>query len=232
MGNCGPVSVHTINLRIGSAQAATCTALLSVPERARAERFVREQDRLGFIASHAGLRCVLGDALGVAPRQVRIEAQPHHKPRLAAETGVHFNLTHAGGVALVAITRHAPLGVDVEPLRSISDMALVAERVFCDAELAAWHAVSDRQRKYAFFCGWTRKEALIKATGEGFRADLKAFCVALDPAARPAVLASPAADEPPWQLAHIEPQDGYVGAVAMRCETPFEVSCQALTLPA
>jgi 4'-phosphopantetheinyl transferase len=231
MSSDDQVEVYTVDLRICAQKAAACKPLMNAAERARAGRFVHEKDRLGFVAAHAGLRLVLGEKLGLRPQDVGIRAPLHRKPELVDHRHLHFNLTHAGDIALIAVTSRAPLGVDVEPLRAMSDMAPVAETVFCDAEIAAWRAVPDALRERAFFCGWTRKEALIKATGEGFRADLKALCVVLDPAARPAVLASPPSDEPPWHLAHLEPRSGYVGAVAMRSEAPFAVSMEAVTLP-
>ncbi|MFK7888458.1 MAG: 4'-phosphopantetheinyl transferase superfamily protein [Gammaproteobacteria bacterium] len=221
------VSVHSIDLAIDRRAAEAQLMQLSGPERERARRFAHDRDRHRYVAAHAGLRRILGEWLKEPPADVRLQAEIHHKPTLLDHPEVHFNLSHGDDVGLVAISTHGPVGVDVERLRSLPDMAAVADSVFCAAERAAWRSVPEALSVRAFFNGWTRKEALIKATGEGFRANLQALCVSLLPDEQPRVLAAPPSVEAPWQLQQLEPQPGYVGAVAMRCAVPFEVRVHA-----
>lgn len=140
--------------------------LLHESERERAERFAFDHLRRRYTVAHAMLRSVLG----VGP-EAALEAGPHGKPALTG--GPHFNLSHSGGLAVVAVCRAAPVGVDVEAVRPLRRLRGLAERVMSAEELSAFERARDPER--FFFELWTRKEAVVKAIGEGIIRELRSL---------------------------------------------------------
>ena len=157
-------------------------ALLDVAERQRAARFHFEVDRRRFEAAHGLLRLVLGHYAGAPPSQLRFESGHAGKPALAAAAaGVDFNLSHSGGHALLGVTRGAAIGVDIELIRSVPEFESIAAGTFAAEEVRELMAQPDALRVDAFFSGWTRKEAYIKALGGGLSIPLAGFEVSLAP---------------------------------------------------
>ena len=169
-------AVHVWRVELDRVEPAT----LSADERARAARFARDIDRARFVASRTALRRVLGDYLGYAAELVSFRYGARGKPSLDLEPApLDFNLSHSRGVALVAVARARAVGVDVERHRAVDPDALAAS-CFSPAEQRALAAIAPRDRLAAFFRGWTRKEALIKAHGDGLYLPLDRFTVSLD----------------------------------------------------
>lgn len=157
------------------------------------------------------MRCLLAEVVGCAPADLPLTLGPNGKPMLA--DGPRFNLSHAAGLAALVVTEaDVLLGVDIEGARMVEpDLAL---RVFAAEELADLSTLSSTAREAAFFRGWTRKEAVLKATGEGLRADLKSFAVTLDAAPR---LLRMDGDQPDaWRLHDFTPRADLAGAIACR----------------
>ena len=152
--------------------------LLSNEERARAARFVSDDVRRRFVAARGTLRRVLADELGAAPSALEFSYGEHGKPALQNSTTV-FNLSHSGDIALIAIADCGVVGVDVEVLRDDTDFDAIAENSFSDAELAAWRALPEAEKRDAFFATWTCKEAYLKALGTGFAVSSRAFDVSV-----------------------------------------------------
>src|SRR5438093_8199134 len=143
---------------------------LSAGERQRAERFQFDRDRNRFVVRHGLLRMILGRYLNIEPARVTFAYESRGKPLLygpAAVPTFHFNLSHSNGLALIAGTRQAALGVDVERVRFIPEADQIAAKFFSPREGAMLHAIPAEQKMEAFFHCWTRKEAYLKATGEG-----------------------------------------------------------------
>lgn len=191
--------------------------LLSSDERARAARFVFEVHRRRFIAARAWLRARLGDRVSRPAAGLRFDYGPVGKPGLAGGGPLRFNLSHSDGYALLGMADGADLGVDIERLRPLSDMEALAERVFSAAERAALAAVTTDRRVEAFFAGWTRKEAYIKARGEGI-ALLGAIEVVLTPGERPRLIrVDGLPDEPQrWSMEALSPVEGFTAAVCLQ----------------
>jgi 4'-phosphopantetheinyl transferase len=191
-------------------------ALLSEDERARARRFVFDVHRHRFVACRAWLRTLLADRLGRAPEALRFEYGPVGKPALAGGGPVRFNVSHSDRYGLVAMTDGAEVGVDIERLRPLRDMDALAERVFSPAERAALERVAADQKLDAFFAGWTRKEAYIKARGEGIGL-LGAIEVALGPGDTPRLIRVAGRLEEPerWSLEALSPVSGFAAAVCV-----------------
>jgi 4'-phosphopantetheinyl transferase len=158
--------------------------ILSMDEMMRAERFHFERDRKCFIARRGILRTILGRYLSVEPRRVQFCYEKNGKPALANTFGnrtIRFNLSHSNGFALFAFTRDREIGVDIEHIRDIAEMEQIAERFFSIREHSVFRALPKSEKKEAFFNCWTRKEAFIKAIGEGFSWPLDKFDVSLVP---------------------------------------------------
>jgi 4'-phosphopantetheinyl transferase len=159
---------------------------------------------------------VLGGYLGSAPEAVRFEYGERGKPRLA-EGGLEFNVSHSGELALAAVTAGVEVGVDVEAVRGMEDALRISERFFSAAERVVLAACPAAERDAAFFRCWTRKEAYVKAVGDGIALGLDRFDVSLDEGegARFLALESDAGRATAWSLTHVDPGPGYVGALAL-----------------
>jgi 4'-phosphopantetheinyl transferase len=193
--------------------------LLASDERRRSDRFRFELDRARFIVGRGLLRILLGRYLAMAPSDVRFEYGVNDKP-LLAHPGPWFNLSHSGPLALYAITEIGEVGVDVERLGG-PDLGRerIAERFFSQAEVAALRALPVRVQANAFLACWTRKEAFIKARGDGLSLPLDSFDVSLKPGQHAAVLRTAWSRHEPkaWSLNDLsDPDGGYIAAAAVR----------------
>jgi 4'-phosphopantetheinyl transferase len=192
--------------------------LLDDVERKRADRFVFEPDRHRFVAAHAWVRIVLGRCLDRAPESLRFTAGARGKPRLAdAAVDLRFNLSHAGERALLAVTCGQEVGVDIERHRSI-EVGDLARRFFAPSECQALQALGSSEQLSAFFRCWTRKEAFIKALGDGLSCPLDGFAVSVaDDDESPQLLRS--CTEVPdalarWRIVSLPMEPGYAAAIA------------------
>jgi 4'-phosphopantetheinyl transferase len=193
---------------------------LAADEQARAERFYFQRDRQRFVIAHGVLRAILGLYLNRAPKSLSFCYSSHGKPALTRESGgddIRFNMSHSHGEALYAVARGREVGIDLELIRCDLDIEQIAMRFFSRREIAALQTLPADLREYAFFLCWTRKEAYIKAKGEGLSLPLDQFDVSLIPG-EPATLLSiqPDSDEAlRWSLQELFPAAGYAAALAM-----------------
>jgi 4'-phosphopantetheinyl transferase len=187
-------------LDLAEPRLAALHETLSADERARAARFHDERDCNHFIAARGLLRELLGYYLERAPACVRFAYGARGKPFLAGleaararmssdarwektplDEELRFNISHSYGLGLFAFARGAEIGVDVEQVRPEVASAEIAERFFSPHELAAQHTLPNAQRAEGFFNCWTRKEAYLKARGNGLSIPLGSFDVTLAP---------------------------------------------------
>jgi 4'-phosphopantetheinyl transferase len=192
---------------------------LSEDEQIRAKRFYYERDRKHFIVGRGLLRTILGRYIGVAPQQIQFCYGSRGKPSLAAtgtDSAIQFNLSHSQGLALYAITRDRQIGVDLEYIRSTSDVEKLAQRFFSPRESAIIHSLPLDQKQIAFFHAWTCKEAYLKATGEGL-AQLEQVEVSLDLEEPPRLLSIKENCQPPtwWSLQALTPAADYMATLAV-----------------
>jgi len=215
-----PGEVHVWRIPLGplGASARRLGRLLSPDERARADRFYAEGDRLRFAVGRGALRTILGRYLRLAPDRLAFRYGPRGKPALAGETGPsapRFNLAHSHDLALLAVAGGREVGVDVEAVRPIPDADRLVARFFSAREGAEYADLPDAEKIGAFFRGWTRKEAYVKATGDGLSMPLDRFDVPL--AAGPILLRVPDRPEEAarWSLRDLDPGAGFAAAVAV-----------------
>jgi 4'-phosphopantetheinyl transferase len=214
------VHVWRAALDVPESQVRSLWYILTADECQRAERYVFAKDRTHFVVARGLLRVLLGRYLRQDPPQLRFIYGPHGKPALATDTGggaLRFNVSHSHGLALYAITRGREVGVDVERIRPEVAQEKIAERFFSPREVTLLRALPAPLQATAFFACWTRKEAYIKATGEGLTLSLGQFDVSLVPG-EPAALLRTAWDPQEaarWVLQDLAPALDYRAAVAV-----------------
>ncbi len=203
-------------LDVGDVERERLGAFLSDDEGARAGRFVFERDRNRFTVGRGRLREILGRELSRAPAALRFTYSENGKPALAGAGDVRFNLSHSEGVAALALARAFELGVDVEFVRPLKED--VAERFFSRREIEQLAGLAADDQLPGFYRCWTRKEAIVKAIGEGLSRPLDSFDVSVAGDAPPVVerLDGEADARHAWRLAHFVPAAGFIGAVACR----------------
>ena len=179
--------IHVWRVGLDDVEARIADAL-SDDELARADRFCRLEDRRRFIATRGVLRTILADLLecGQDPkgRALRFGYGPAGKPVLLDDPLLHFNVSHSEDLAVIAVTRAGEVGIDIERQRRMNDMDQIARVVFNEAERAAMLGCPAMMRESVFYRIWTRKEALLKAMGNGLPAlgDPDAAALLADPA--------------------------------------------------
>ncbi len=193
-------------------------ALLDDEERRRSRRFVHLRDRRRFVRAHADLRLFLALCLGVEPATVRYETGVHGKPRLLPGLPpLEFNLSHSEGLGLLAVARDRSVGVDIEHVRDLPDAMSIADTHFTAAESKALRSLPPPDRRATFFRYWARKEAVIKAGGEGLGRALDSFDVDGAPGSTSAVMrwAGGSRGMTEWSLRDLPSPAGYAAACAV-----------------
>jgi 4'-phosphopantetheinyl transferase len=162
---------------------------------------------------------LLGRYLRCRARDVAFTFRSNGKPGLQGESRLQFNMSHSDSLAVYAFTTDCEIGIDTEKVREIADANEIAARYFCRAEALELFSIADQEaRQEAFFRCWTRKEAYIKAVGDGLYMPLDRFQVTLSTHdhARVVHISNDEKAASEWTLQHIEPAPGYTGAVAFR----------------
>jgi 4'-phosphopantetheinyl transferase len=214
------VHVWRASLTRTPSELQSLSSLLAPDEISRAQRFHFERDRASFIVARARLRTILAAYLKLNPAQLQFSYSPHGKPALNNAEGpdeLRFNLSHSHALALYAVTRNREIGVDVEYIRADFANEEIAARFFSNTEIATLRALPTGQRTESFFNCWTRKEAYIKARGEGLSFPLDRFDVSLIPGEPRATLNVHEApfEAARWSLQTLTPEDGYAAAIAV-----------------
>ena len=206
------LTIYRAHLEQTEDAMATLGACLSAVEWQRANRFGTPLLRLRYVVGRALLRRALGSALGIAPRDVAIEAGRRGRPRVRGHD-VDFNVTHTCATALIGIVQQGHVGIDIESGDRRVNVEGIA-RKFMTArerpELAELAGEDDRRR--ALLRLWTCKEALSKATGDALSAPFRKLEVAVGRV--PRLLAGPAPYRPTdWQMFDVPLPDDYFASV-------------------
>jgi len=194
--------------------------VLAPDEREKADRFYFEIDHRRHVVGRGVARLLLGRCLGVDAHEVQFEYSALGKPRLAAggaAAPLQFNVSHSGDLVLVALTLGRTVGVDVERMRPDMEHEQIAAHFFSPAECAALMALNPGLRCDGFFTCWTRKEAYIKATGDGLSLPLDQFEVSIVPGEPARLLATrpDPAEAARWTLRDLDVGSAYKAAVAV-----------------
>lgn len=170
-----PNTIHLWGVKLdGSASClARCKEWLDERELDRSARLIRAGDRERYVLAHGGLRAVLGRYLGISPDLVGFDLGESGKPMLTEalrdRSAITFNLSHAHGRALVAVSRAQEVGIDLEPVRSDVQVENLSRRFFSQSEHTTIMQSSPDERAAIFFRYWVAKEAVLKAQGIGLR---------------------------------------------------------------
>jgi len=205
--------------------------VLSAEERERAARFRFERHRNAFVVARGALRVLLARYIGSSSVDVTFVYGPNGKPSLPVSR-VEFNVSHTDGVVVLAFAQDCALGVDIECIRPVDNMMQIARRFFCRGEAQELAALPEEQRERAFFRCWTRKEAYIKATGNGLSTPLSEFRVTLKEGepARFVHIGNETSAPSEWVLHNLDISSAYAAAIAHRGEPKHVV--QSPLLPA
>ena len=176
----GADAVHIWRIDFSGPMAAR-ENVLSREEQSRATMMKHEGARSTFHQARTALRLILAAYTGLVPAALPIVIDARGKPTLDLAGAPFFNLSHTNTLALAAVSRAAPVGVDVETIRPAPRLDDLAARFFASGETAALRALPEAQRLDAFYACWTRKEAFVKAEGSGIANALSAFEVSVAP---------------------------------------------------
>lgn len=223
--NAGAMSLPADELHVWRASLDRAPAVgsqlegvLTPDELARATRFYDSRLGARYVIGRGLLRVLLGCYLGVGPGEIEFVYGEHGKPLIAGQ-GPWFNLAHSGAEALYAFCSSAEIGVDVELAKADRANRRVAERFFAAGEVERLLGLPEALQPRAFLSCWTRKEAFIKARGDGLSLPLDSFEVTLAPSEPPAVVRTAwSAQEPAeWSVVDLsDPGGRYIGAAAGR----------------
>jgi 4'-phosphopantetheinyl transferase len=222
----GPGVVHLWQRRLHASggEVSACYKLLSSEEQERASRFLVERARNEFVLTRGTLRSLLGRYLGNTPQEVRLRYAVRGKPALEGGTDLSFNVSHTDGLALMAFVKRRAIGVDVENLDRKIEAERLAERFFSERERRALRPLRGDELQAAFFRCWTRKEAYIKAKGDGLSLALHQFAVSIAATDRDALLATmpDQAEAARWMICDVPMGPAYAAAVAVAVEETTE----------
>jgi 4'-phosphopantetheinyl transferase len=213
------VHVRAVWLNSGPATGLACRAVLSGAEIERADRFAFEHLTRAYEVAHGALRLLLAVYLQCAPVDVEFTVGPRGKPEFRKFPWLRFNMAHSRDLALYAFASDCAVGIDVEEIREMPDLESVALNYFCRAQTEELLSIrTSAARSDAFFRCWTRKEAYIKAVGEGLYLPLDEFQVTLregDPA-RFVHIGNDVKEAERWNLHDVDLASNYTGALAYR----------------
>lgn len=225
-------TIHVWPIRLEAAQdtVAAFGQLLSPDEAIRAGRFCFDHLQRRYVLARGALRILLAHYLQTSANRIAFSYGEKGKPRVAAG-GIEFNISHSGSLALLAFTQQCEIGIDVEELRPVPNYQEIAERFFRADEAAEVRSSPAGEREHAFLVCWTRKEAYLKAVGDGLSAPLNGFRVTVRRGEPARFLHFEVSPDAPWTLHDLGSPPRYAAALAYN-ETPRAVHRQPLTEPA
>jgi 4'-phosphopantetheinyl transferase len=198
-----------------SNQQTAYEGILSPEEMRRANRFISPAVKTRFVVARGVLRHILAHYTQQTPQDITFTYGGRGKP-LLPDAPFAFNLSHSEDVAILALAQTDQIGVDVEHITPMAEMRRVASDYFSANEQVALFSLPTSDQLSAFYRCWTRKEAYIKARGDGFALPLDKFDVTLTADDTPCLLRTLDDDDPArWQFFHLDPTDGYMGAICV-----------------
>ena len=176
----GDIEIFYVDLSSNEASEFKAFDMLCDSERERARRFRDWNSRIQFTLCRAALRYYLCEVLNCRNCELRINSSRNCKPSAyvnASKVDFEFNVSHTNGHGLIALTKNGRVGVDIEHRHVKLDLDGPIKQAFSAPEQRALERVEPQYKEELFLRIWTAKEALIKATGEGFRTDTASFSI-------------------------------------------------------
>ena len=190
--------------------------LLADDERERADKLKSEDKKQQYIITRGSLRKRLGLLTHIDAKDFVFEYLEHGKPVLADDSryvDITFNVSHSYDLALIAISKNHHIGTDIEKINIDSDHQQLVKRFFSKAEQHAFNALAETIRAKAFCACWTRKEAFIKATGDGLTYGLDKFDVSVDPENQTPEINLHKSSEESWSALNLPINDDYMACL-------------------
>ncbi|MBN1684042.1 MAG: 4'-phosphopantetheinyl transferase superfamily protein [Gammaproteobacteria bacterium] len=208
------IHIFTIPIKKYTTETDKFIAILDEKEKERALRFRFKADQNRFIVSHAILRLILSHYLQIDTASIQFGENIYGKPQLINfKTNLRFNLSHSKDYALIALAHH-PVGVDIEFIDPKMKLEHIVERFFSENEIKEYESLPPEQKRLAFYQAWTRKEAYIKALGQGLVCSLKHFSVTLTPGQPAKIYEICEGCVEDWQLESLALDKNYCAALA------------------
>lgn len=225
-------SVHLWLVEISSLDSSIFDDFFSTEEIRKAEAFFFSKDRQTFLVCRGLLRFLTGKYLNIDASRIEFRYNRYGKPEIADRTfgDFFFNLSHSGDFGLLAFRQNFPIGVDLESIKKI-DYQTLSRNVFSTIEQIEFNSVPDNLKSIAFFRGWTRKEAFIKAIGKGLSFPLQDFSVSLRPEKKTSEVVFNFENTTlpgEWEIIDVSCPEGYCGALAI--SHPSEVLIESFQI--
>jgi 4'-phosphopantetheinyl transferase len=204
-----------------SAAALNDRLPLDAEERERMARYHRPGDRTRFGLARAFMRRTIGRYLQIPAEAVALDVRPDGKPEVrgvGAQSSLCFNLSHSGDLALMAVSKTQPVGIDVEVIRELPRLEGLIKRCLTPEEQVSQDRLTGEERLLGFLRLWTRKEAILKGLGSGLSKDpARTSVLRTDhPEFLPEEGEAPEASLSGWTIRDLSPAEGYVGALAVK----------------
>lgn len=214
--------IHLWNVSLQQSQKVVSefNRMLSLEETARANRFYFEKDKNRFILGRGGLRKILSFYLQTKPEKLQIEVTKDGKPFLgnSEHASITFNLSHSDDLALIAVSLHREIGIDLERLRPLTDLQHMIRRFFSSGECSAILSLPEEKQSAAFFQHWTAKEACLKAMGTGIRRPLNQVELLLnrDSLEEQVRVTEEGKQDAYWHIYRLRMKNGFAAALACK----------------
>ncbi len=228
------IHVWRFDVDVAPESLAALEETLSELERERAEKFTFYRDRCRFVAGRGFLRAALSDYISVKPGEVEFQYDDRGKPRLGPpfdNSGIHFNLAHSEGLALLAITTIGPVGIDLEHIRLFPDVDDVILKFFSPREGELFRRLPPEHKPSVFFSLWTHKEAFLKATGAGITRLLPQVEFSFRPMSPPRLrtIVGDLEEASRWSMHDLALAPGFAAALAIRASN-VKLGCRSYIL--
>ncbi|MFI4876499.1 MAG: 4'-phosphopantetheinyl transferase superfamily protein [Blastopirellula sp. JB062] len=219
----------SIPLHAGKSQVAQLRELLSASEREKADSFILAEQTERYVVCRGAVRQIVAGYLEIAPQQLAVTSGEFGKPQLEQRDSLWFNVTHSGGLAVLAVSTIGEVGVDIEQIRQVRGLPRMVDRCLAPCERPDVLRLPSQEQDRQFLRYWTHKEAYLKTFGVGIRRPLEKLEIDLmaPPSRRVVNHFGHFSDETPPSVTEFCPAEGYVGAISVCGALPSEIAAQA-----
>ena len=220
----GHVDIWKCCVKLGDDQIGELSSLLSTEEKARAQRLKIAEKQNQFIIARGRLRQNLGKYLNLDQHAFKFEYAVHGKPYMEERWQGHeisFNVSHSHNFILIAMSLDHQLGIDIEKIQHGKDHTALARRFFSKREQAELTVLPEEIKTRAFYSCWARKEAFVKAVGDGITYGLDTFDVSVHPdETKPLInIHTNSGEDITWSVFNIPMDEDYMAALAVTDNT-------------